>query len=614
MFKNILKFLKRGMNQTKEKELEVKEDRAKKASQQYNIKIWEARELIEIIDTLEIFNEHLKKSTNSDSSILMRKFSYPRWLNIMERLQLVSAKKMGIEIEWCLTPKGITSLRENEKNKLAFSIFKSGRPGGNLAGPRITGKFHGIARVLETGWKRGTIYEKDNPSGFATGQWINVEVIEGAVYLNGPFYPGDNIIGIWSYGGDTGIIGKPKKGDLVGYYEEYPAKLWEKIENIEVPNKWHSEHTRSNMDKHKFQRALELEKTHTVRAVILYKELSKENKAFHYDIFILSVICPIFAAIISYFSCQSVEKYQTLNVLLILIFLGYCPSLLVFSFKEGNKLFKKIGWQSKEYKNIRFFNRLLLILFYLITIFFGNALFLAYVLIIAVIIVTPILLPISFILNTKVPALPIYVGLPIQILAFLTALAYVFSATHPRISPLKEVFADMVVGMVFGFSEILQFFAGIVIGAIFVGVGVLGIIYFNIYEYIIVTTISGIMLGFSIASAEQDIFEGNLIRFGKVRSYLRLNERAKARYILQEINNTGKYGLPESAAYHVEALWLIEKGVENQNQKNDIKKYLNYSTEVVDYIEDYCEEWMASLRETGLLAGIKDLTVFENNQ
>lgn len=106
----------------------------------------------------------------------------------------------------------------------------------------IRGKYLGVGRVLETGYTyqegvpRGD-YNLDNPTGYMTGQWINVEVLEGKMYFNKWYGPGEIIRGIWSYGGDVGIVGKPKAGDLVGYYAEGYAKIWENVSNNSVREK-----------------------------------------------------------------------------------------------------------------------------------------------------------------------------------------------------------------------------------------------------------------------------------------------------------------------------------------------------------------------------------------
>jgi hypothetical protein len=95
----------------------------------------------------------------------------------------------------------------------------------------VCGKYAGVGRVLDTGYKYAegqppSGYNADNPTGYRTGQWIAVEVIEGAM---GSYRKGEEIKVIWSYGGDTGIIGKPQIGDMVGFYYDYYASLWEKL-------------------------------------------------------------------------------------------------------------------------------------------------------------------------------------------------------------------------------------------------------------------------------------------------------------------------------------------------------------------------------------------------
>jgi hypothetical protein len=95
----------------------------------------------------------------------------------------------------------------------------------------VRGQYLGVGRVLNAGYAYEfdpSEYDPDNPTGYNTGQWIDVEVIEGKM---GCRDPGTIIRGVWSYGGDTGIVGKPKEGDLVGYYEAPYCNIWEKIDN-----------------------------------------------------------------------------------------------------------------------------------------------------------------------------------------------------------------------------------------------------------------------------------------------------------------------------------------------------------------------------------------------
>ena len=98
-------------------------------------------------------------------------------------------------------------------------------------------KYLGIGRVLATGYtyEKGVPkreYDRDNPTGYMTGQWIDVQVVEGVMGFNGAHSEGEVIRGVWSYGGDVGIAGKPQVGDLVGYYDEPYCQIWEKLEGL----------------------------------------------------------------------------------------------------------------------------------------------------------------------------------------------------------------------------------------------------------------------------------------------------------------------------------------------------------------------------------------------
>jgi hypothetical protein len=95
----------------------------------------------------------------------------------------------------------------------------------------ICGKYTGVGLVLDTGYKyyegsSASDYDADHPGGFNTGQWIIVQVTEGIMSS----YPkGITTNRVWSYGGDTVIIGKPKIGNIVGFYWGFYAQIWEKL-------------------------------------------------------------------------------------------------------------------------------------------------------------------------------------------------------------------------------------------------------------------------------------------------------------------------------------------------------------------------------------------------
>lgn len=110
----------------------------------------------------------------------------------------------------------------------------------------LFGKYNCIGRVTNTGVRRDSDappiwYDKNNPTGYLTGQWIDVQVTEvtnvPAKYSKAIFHKDEQIKGFWAYGGDNGIAGNPGKGDLVGYFEDMYAHVWEKIAEEGAPSK-----------------------------------------------------------------------------------------------------------------------------------------------------------------------------------------------------------------------------------------------------------------------------------------------------------------------------------------------------------------------------------------
>jgi hypothetical protein len=125
-------------------------------------------------------------------------------------------------------------MRRKTPQEITIEIMKNSH--GIKIDKLICGKYAGVGLVLDTGYKYAedrspSDYNADNPTGYETGQWITVRVIEGAM---GSHRKGAKIEGIWSYGGDTGIIGKPQIGDIVGFYYGHYAKLWEKLTPLQV--------------------------------------------------------------------------------------------------------------------------------------------------------------------------------------------------------------------------------------------------------------------------------------------------------------------------------------------------------------------------------------------
>jgi len=94
----------------------------------------------------------------------------------------------------------------------------------------IFGKYALLVCVLDTGYTIGNEFDPENPDGYATGQSIDVLIIDDVACNGGTCRKGEVIEGIFSDGSDTSIVGKPEAGDLVGHRLGDYTSIWEKID------------------------------------------------------------------------------------------------------------------------------------------------------------------------------------------------------------------------------------------------------------------------------------------------------------------------------------------------------------------------------------------------
>ncbi|MFQ6052370.1 MAG: hypothetical protein ACE5K4_11865 [Candidatus Hydrothermarchaeota archaeon] len=108
-------------------------------------------------------------------------------------------------------------------------------------------KYTGIGRVLASGYKYPEgedprEYERYEYEVYKTGQWIDLEVIDGVMYFNRLFHKGEIIKGIWQCGETDGIVeimDELKTGDTVGYssFDSWWGSrfhVWEKAKWIKM--------------------------------------------------------------------------------------------------------------------------------------------------------------------------------------------------------------------------------------------------------------------------------------------------------------------------------------------------------------------------------------------
>ncbi len=194
-------------------------------------------------------------------------------------------------------------------------------------GELIYGRYSGIGIVMDSYYlDEGTGhggYLPDNPTGFRTGQCLKVEVTQGVVIQRGIYKQGEIVDNICSYGGDVGIIGKPQKGDIVGFYLGCYVQIWEKVESTYLPKSTSTEFAstfrpNSLIDMELYKQASDSEITNAEKALILYEKLEGKNSKFHIVILLAGIIGFVTGYIVNLFVGQfwGIERDSLLLILI----------------------------------------------------------------------------------------------------------------------------------------------------------------------------------------------------------------------------------------------------------------------------------------------------------
>lgn len=97
------------------------------------------------------------------------------------------------------------------------------------------------------------------------------------------------------------------------------------------------------------------------------------------------------------------------------------------------------------------------------------------------------------------------------------------------------------------------------VSAVLVGSGPLGLLYEHLYESVLASGISGLLLGLEIFRPETDSYLGRLARLGEVRCLLRLNRKHEARYRMNEVTEGGRDACPEKVRLLSAVIATLEK-------------------------------------------------------
>jgi len=406
-----------------------------------------------------------------------------------------------------------------------------------IEGELIYGRYAGIGRVLESYYLKEESgpygsYDPDNPTGFRTGQCIKVQVTEGVVCRREVFHQGEIVENICSYGGDVGIVGKPQVGDIVGFYFGYYVQIWENVEapyqpdsSLEpVPEKVAGEEEKAIsplVDIEQYERASDVEKSDAEQALKLYEKLENANSKFYTDIFLAGIVGFIIGYIVALFGGESwgIEKDSPI-LPLIWYYIGFTITMLLWAPRENS-------WT----RGARFLyvpiGSAVIAALKLIEVAFS----LAIVLLIAAVPIYAVYTVISvfryffsegpFVWVLPFDTIPA-VDWTIFTICFTVSFLFlaVFDVSIPKTVSVKRVLRVIRLKKRESLSTIV-----LLISMLSIGFGWYSnnVFYHNFIVGIILSMVTGGLIGFAFASIEKDKIKANLYRLAKARCLIRMN-------------------------------------------------------------------------------------------
>jgi hypothetical protein len=269
-------------------------------------------------------------------------------------------------------------------------------------------------------------------------------------------------------------------------------------------------------------------------ALRLYDELDKQNTNFVPTILIAGLLGPAIAAGLAYLITRYIPSFQTVITVSILI-LGYAPIFMLYKkamIKQGTN-------KPSAIVNILYY------IFMPIFVVIHSAFQIAVIVAISLVTWFLLLLPVSIVLFfIQGPPFPLPWSLPLLLnQIFLTIcivfwLLYVLAELNPEMlirEPLTDQLEQIPAGLRLRVKDILQFFAGLFLASLIVGAGPLELLYTHLWEAVLMSAVTGLMLAYSINTLPKDHILAYLIQLGRARTLIRLGRLAEARWRLERV-------------------------------------------------------------------------------
>ena len=282
------------------------------------------------------------------------------------------------------------------------------------------------------------------------------------------------------------------------------------------------------------EEALRLERGLPGHSLFLYRCAEKLNTEFSKGLFVATIVAPILASALAFFTTARLEHYRTLTTTFIIAVFGFGLPVLFLTYRDhqqGIKV-KWYHWLLSPFTGFYFMFATLW------TVVLAGIMGVLTVLPIGIVVGELLRLRagIAFFDFSSSAAFAVretsmdYV-FPFMVIVSFIIIALLIVDLHPNVLTRQPIGIRILgAGLVLNSRNVASFVAGLAIGAVLVGTGPLGLLYDHLWEGLLSAGLAGALLGHAIAQRGKDAELDNLIILGRVRCNVRCRRSGFARY------------------------------------------------------------------------------------
>ena len=327
------------------------------------------------------------------------------------------------------------------------------------------------------------------------------------------------------------------------------------------------------MDEKLYKQASRIENAHPEKALQIYRKLERDNLEIRRDVLLIGTICPLIGFLTAFLIIQSLAYQADVVRVVIWCVIGFTPIVFYDLKKE-----KHAKWSSKGISFTTGYMTFLLPFVGLIQLFIMC--FLAAIIALVLLVIMSFNVALGDLLRSGYwwfPTLwtwgrdiPDYVLWPTLIISFVFSFIY-FSTEIP----LERIFSirSILLAIKSNLKAILLWLLPILL-ALILGGGYIGFLFDNVTHGIILSLVTGITLGITLAPVERDEFISKLYRIAKIRCLIRIHRNFEAEFLL----TTKKREMQGAPIFSDHTIWYLTCALLHtlkENQREDALECIN---------------------------------------